>query len=263
MGTKGSLEITTAIGCKVNCDWCPQSNLINSYKSANKTMSFKDFKICIDKVPKTVQIDFSGMCEPFQNENCIDMIEYAVERFEKVVLYTTFIGINEDILNRIYKIKHKLNPIMIHVADESNHSKINVDENYLKMVDTIYKLFPDKAYCAHGNKHPQINIPKVGIIGACSRGGNLKSISDGHKTDIIYCGSSGFLFNRNILLPNGDLLLCCMDYSQKYIIGNLLKQEYKNLHEYSPVLNELKNSLISGKDAICRDCQVSRRLGEK
>jgi hypothetical protein len=31
----------------------------------------------------------------------------------------------------------------------------------------------------------------------------------------------------NILLPNGDLLICCMDYGMEYVFGNLLMNHTK------------------------------------
>lgn len=40
-------------------------------------MDFDDYKKVIDKVPNHVRIDFSGMCEPFVNSRCADMILYA------------------------------------------------------------------------------------------------------------------------------------------------------------------------------------------
>ena len=36
-------------------------------------------------------------------------------------------------------------------------------------------------------------------------------------------------FKQSVLLPNGDVLLCCMDYGMKHVLGNLLKSEYTSL----------------------------------
>ena len=50
------------IGCRVDCDFCPQTLLMDKYSSrANienvsygnpSFMSFDDFKTCLDKIPK-------------------------------------------------------------------------------------------------------------------------------------------------------------------------------------------------------------------
>ncbi len=92
-----TLEITTNIGCLLQCSVCPQKTLINSYKSNIKKLSFDNFKIIIDKVPKYVRIDFSGMSEPWLNEECNKMLEYTLQSNFLVAIYTTFGWINRTI----------------------------------------------------------------------------------------------------------------------------------------------------------------------
>jgi len=64
-----TMEITTVIGCKIRCAYCPQSKLMKKYaeKSNIYKMTFDTFKSCLDKIPFNVQIDFSGMGEPWMN----------------------------------------------------------------------------------------------------------------------------------------------------------------------------------------------------
>ena len=54
------------------------------------------------------------------------------------------------------------------------------------------------------------------------------------KTYLCTCGCQEKVYH-NVLLPNGDMTLCCMDYGLKHILGNLYKQEYKDI---APVYNE-------------------------
>ena len=42
------------------------------------------------------------------------------------------------------------------------------------------------------------------------------------------CGCLEKLYH-NVVLPNGDVSLCCMDYGLEHIIGNLLDQEYEDV----------------------------------
>jgi hypothetical protein len=42
------------------------------------------------------------------------------------------------------------------------------------------------------------------------------------------CRSTPF-YDRNVLLPNGDVVLCCMDYDLNHVIGNLLTQTYEEI----------------------------------
>ena len=50
------IQISTSVGCKVNCSYCPQSPHIKAYKDTVKgtgpyQMSLETFKTCIDKIP--------------------------------------------------------------------------------------------------------------------------------------------------------------------------------------------------------------------
>ena len=63
----------------------------------------------------------------------------------------------------------------------------------------------------------------------------------------------------NILLPNGDVVLCCNDYSQKHILGNLFSSDYESLFksdEYIKVLKGLKDDSL---DILCRYCFLYAR----
>tara|TARA_Y100000004_G_C8744929_1_gene339909 strand:- start:217 stop:609 length:393 start_codon:yes stop_codon:yes gene_type:complete len=47
---------------------------------------------------------------------------------------------------------------------------------------------------------------------------------EGPKT----CGCIEELYH-NVMLPNGDVSLCCMDYGLKHILGNMFTQEYEDV----------------------------------
>ena len=91
----GRLEITTHIGCPMNCIDCPQALLLSKYQG-KRMMDFEEYKYAIDKVPTNVRIDFSGMCEPFVNPHCADMILYAAAKGHPLALYTTLQGATEE-----------------------------------------------------------------------------------------------------------------------------------------------------------------------
>jgi len=42
------------------------------------------------------------------------------------------------------------------------------------------------------------------------------------------CGCEEKLYH-NVLLPNGDVSLCCMDYGLEQILGNLFESEYDDI----------------------------------
>jgi hypothetical protein len=48
------------------------------------------------------------------------------------------------------------------------------------------------------------------------------------KTKPMTCGCLELLYH-NVLLPNGDVSLCCMDYQLTHILGNLFVQSYDDV----------------------------------
>ncbi|WP_256466642.1 SPASM domain-containing protein [Bradyrhizobium sp. 193] len=58
--------------------------------------------------------------------------------------------------------------------------------------------------------------------------------------------------HRNVLLPNGDVTFCCMDFERRHVLGNLLRDRYKDLFEL-PTFSEIVDRM-NGKDGflVCR-----------
>ena len=71
-----TLEITSRIGCSVHCRFCPQEVLLKRYdtKKRDVLLKYETFKICLDKTPKNLIVDFAGYAEPFLNPDILSMI---------------------------------------------------------------------------------------------------------------------------------------------------------------------------------------------
>ena len=257
--SNGAMEITTIIGCQMACKYCPQDKLLKNYGNSTKKMSFENYKICLDKIPNTVRIDFSGMSEPWLNEKCTDMLLYANLKGYKIAVYTTLVGMSELDFQKIKNIKYDC--FVIHAPDEENNSHIPITKEYLQLLKTV---LDSKIACInfHGKVHPEIVklIPNIHKFMDCfDRAGNINfpHIKHQHLHGSIKCGSADRLINRNVLLPDGRVLLCCMDYSMKHILGNLL------INDYQSILNSIEAHKI--RDAfddeaislICRFCHVA------
>jgi radical SAM protein with 4Fe4S-binding SPASM domain len=76
------------------------------------------------------------------------------------------------------------------------------------------------------------------------------------NTFSLTCKSTPF-YDRNVLLPNGDVVLCCMDYNLKHIIGNLLTQSYDEIFEDRLLQDiiEINESSEFNKCSICKSCE--------
>lgn len=277
----GTMEITTVIGCKNMCDYCPQTTLIKKYKSnqsnSKMIMAFDDFKACLKKIPLNIRIDFSGMSEPWLNNHCTDMIRYAYERGYQQIIYTTLVGLKIEDIKLLEGVPFI--SFVVHLPNDKNSNHIPTDNRHM---EKIQKLSESKIQnigflSVGGPPHPKIKtflnrpIHNKTII---SRADNLRDHTlklDIEKRDRLFrdhlrgkinCSNYYSLLhhkqlNRNVLLPNGDVILCCMDYGLKHILGNLLTSDYQSLFqgtEYKKIQRGLDNQDI---DIICRGCEIA------
>jgi hypothetical protein len=254
-----TLEITTKIGCKNSCVYCPQDNLVKVYlkRSDILEMSLDIFKICIETVPTNVEIVFAGMCEPWLNPRCTDMILYAHEKKHSISVNTTLSGMSLRDIDRIASIP--FNKFIIHLPSDGSYERIDVDKNYIEVFKKILKsnlklLFVLHCGVVHRNLQPLMK-EKFYPAGFITRAGNVKIMGIPFllkKKGKIGCKVS---LSENILLPNGDVILCCMDYGLKHILGNLLSDRYYSLFN-SEEFNRIKKGFFDESiDILCRNCE--------
>lgn len=267
MGIIGAMEITTRVGCKNMCVYCPQDKFIKAYKKRSDVvqMSLDTFKTCLDKIPHNIHIHFSGMAEPWLNPNCTDMILYAHKCGFEIAVFTTTTGMS---LTDIDLIKHiPFRTFEVHLPDDKNYTNIKVDKEYLLK---IHKLSASNIhginYMSIGGVHPEIKKILSGIMvredELVDRAGNVNGIVGINKKEKlkgkIICIGCGKILNHNVLLPNGDVILCCMDYGLQHVLGNLLLSDYEplfNSDEYQKIIRGLDDSM----DILCRYCSNAKQ----
>ena len=241
------LEITTHIGCPINCTDCPQALLRERY-DGRLDLDFEDYKKVIDKLPDG-RIDFSGMCEPFANPKCTDMILYAAEK-HPIALYTTLQGSTMEDYERLKGVKFDI--VVLHIPDKDGRSHFQVTDEYLELL----KAWDCHSYSCHGAIDDRVlpvlkHRPIITYIH--DRAGNVKDRP--HKTvpnRHIYCATSIKAMNHNVLLPDGTVLMCCMDYGMTGVFGNLFTQSYEEVLN-SPTAKAMRETLNEG-ESICRHC---------
>lgn len=251
--TSPTLEITTIIprkGCVIDCVFCPQRVLESKYTGPT-TLSLDSFKTIIDKVPKQVRITFSGFVEPWMNAQCTDMVLYAHEQGHPISIFTTGIGLTLEDIKRIAHIPFAGNPnggFTLHLPDAEMLAKHPITPGYIKTLTWIRD---------NKSKIQNFNIMSMGPVHASvkhifdsaqihnmwSRSGNLvketllkpELLNLKNKWNAIYHGPDAKTCNceehlyHNVLLPNGDVSLCCMDYGLDHILGNLFTQNYLDI----------------------------------
>ena len=249
-----TLEVTTSIpakGCVVDCVFCPQRTLTRVYKG-QRTMSLADFQRMIDTVPREVRITFSGFVEPWMNKNCTDMVLYAHQRGHPVSVFTTGVGMSVEDAEAIADIPFAGDPnggFTLHLPDRELLARHPITPGYIRTLtwfrDNQHRIQNFQVMSMGHGLHPDIAdlFPAPQPSTMWDRAGNLSRESvlkpdllplqhrwnriqhtDGPRT----CGCIEHLYH-NVLLPNGDVSLCCMDYGLDNIIGNLNNQTYAEI----------------------------------
>lgn len=281
-----TFEITTKLGCSLACTYCPQKQLVKNYRhGSDRLLKLENFKKAIDKLPSHVRIDFSGMAEPWLNPSATDMVIHAYEKGRTVAVYTTLEGLPtseaKTILDRFH---HKIDrdmPWVIHLPDnENNMPGWTITNGYVSTLEYLIHFKRSNSQVniefmtmsSGGIVHPDIEEvfkERLADFVGISRAENVnrEKIGDkpinaavSHETPVM-CSSSPFL-DHNGMLPNGDVTLCCMDYSISSVIGNIFEQDYYELSS-SPKMQEIRvKSMQYGKDDsfICKQCHAATCL---
>jgi FkbM family methyltransferase len=268
-----TMEFTTSIdvknGCVVDCVFCPQRTLQNVYKG-ERFLSLDNFKIAVDKMPKDIRVTFAGFTEPWLNPKTTEMLMYAHDNGHPVSVFTTGIGMSLDDIERIKHVPFAGNPnggFVLHLPDQERKAKHPITDRYIKVIERfgeVHSQIQNFTLMCMGTVHESVRhvFPEAPTYQMWSRAGNLlgesimkpellnrkdeyKSVYHGEQP--MTCGCLEKLYH-NIMLPNGDVSLCCMDYGLEHILGNLVEQEYD---EVIPEDNTCFN--------LCRFCENAKR----
>lgn len=249
-----TMEITTNIaakGCVVDCTFCPQRTLEKAYKGT-RILSLDNFKTAIDKIPKEVRITFAGFTEPWLNKHCTDMVEYAHQKGHPVSVFTTAVGMTVDDVERLKKIPYAGNPnggFVLHLPDQERIAKHPLTKNFIAVMEAFkeaqHEIQNFTTMCMSDTVHEKVRhlFPTSYVPQFWDRAGNLSGegafkpeldklrekylsvhYSDTPKT----CGCVEDLYH-NVMLPNGDVSLCCMDYGLENILGNIFEKSYNDI----------------------------------
>jgi len=268
------MELTTMIGCPLMCTFCPQENLRDSYGDSEKYLQPRDLVTVLSKLPKDTRIDFSGMSEPWANPHCTEMLETVLFMGFNIAIYSTLYGMTDP--ERVRKVledhPNQVDVIMLHLPDANGNMK--GWKNSEEWLNAAAVMSHTNVSCgvgamtmdSSGLVHPELQsmigkLPgwqghtRADSLNTEQVAGQVLSLTP-MNTFSLTCRSTPF-YDRNVLLPNGDVVLCCMDYNLKHIIGNLLTQTYEEIFKGKPLLDliEINEEPKFSKCSICKSCE--------
>lgn len=236
------------------CSYCPQENYIKGYKATNTTskklMSVEDYKIILGNVDHLVnQVYFTGFTEALAHPEWDKFVEYTKNQNYQTTFNTTFYGATIEKIDRLIELDVD---VEVHLTD----SKIKVPQNILDYFARRYKRSAPifNFFTEEGRRLLPQNVD-ARSVDAHSRADNLDHIPRKVIEGPVRCHTNRFF--SNVVVPNGDVSVCCSDFSLKHIMGNLLTQKLKDIRKGDPMKAFLKKMRGGDPTFICNNCEYA------
>ena len=275
------LDIELSGVCNLNCEFCFQNKLIT------RPLGFMDF----DLYKKIIDEGSSkGLCsiklqvrgESFLHPNIFDAIDYAKKNSVMDIQITTNATmLNESFCTKIIKSgldgiifsvdKQHQNSFNCKIATKNNYSTI--EKSIKKFLDIREKIGSHKPWVRlqtsieetdsesiNRNKdYIKSKFPQANLI-VINRIQNYKDDEDTYPElqknyRLLPCS---FLMQRIAIFWNGEVTTCCMDYNNRFQLGNVNEENIQEIW-LSEKLHKARNLHFNGNRIhmpICKHCHA-------
>jgi radical SAM protein with 4Fe4S-binding SPASM domain len=264
-----ALEITTVAGCSVKCSYCPQDSFLFKYNSDIKKLSLENFSRVLSKLPISTRIHFTGFSEPFFHGDCFKMVALCKDRGHYTKISTTLYKASQNNINTI--LNHKYDNIILHLPVNDNAMNLIIDDDYIHNIKKCLQSLENSDTIVFFGKEPHPSIQallsntqaKISFLTPDyfrwnSRAGNINNFKKIDNTFNVAIKCSTNKIKQHVLLPNGDVYLCCMDWSLEHKLGNLIENSYEeiiNSTEYKHIIHSLNNNK---SNTLCWRCEHAK-----
>jgi Iron-sulfur cluster-binding domain len=270
------LGVTTVVGCKVACSYCPQGTFTRAHRrkatgDGSKVMDPERFRTFLSTVPTSVKISFAGHSEPFLNAHCTELILHAAGKGHRVGVNTTLVDFPVAQLDRLAGVAFE--NFILHLPgfiDGVANENMPVDEVYLASLAGLLDRKIPTLLRIHGEAtHPEVqdlldergaSVERRGIrafAGAVDLAKNALFGDRNVRRNTRHEGPMGICprIYQNILLPDGDVTLCCQDWEQRHILGNLGRDRWEDLANSAEMAKIRAGFDDDTIDTLCRVCE--------
>ena len=229
--------LETRTDCNRKCKFCPQAHFSRPLKS----MDWDVFTKVIDEL---AEMEFSGRVamymtnEPLIEPRLMEMIKYARNKSARIFIDITTNGKNlsSKLLDEFF-----LSGLdNININDYRSDRKSSPDKISKSLEKTIgdFKSNPKVTY----NKRSTVEV--LSNYAGTIKDSNRKPLS-------AFCN---YPFRKLAISAEGNIILCCNDYTYKTNFGNVVSESLSNIWN-SEALNNYRNNLLNGiRDGICNGC---------
>lgn len=251
------LEVSTGVKCGMACSYCPRDKIAKSYRGPS-LMSLETFNTALANTPDNLPVSFAGYAEPYLNVNCSAMVQAAADVGRRVQMYTTGVGMNVADVEMLESVKPS--PMILHLPDAGGDMKAKVTPEYAERMQRLAANVPGLRTVCYGEWHPMLMDLKryeVGY-GLHSRAGNVTHLAQVKRHGPLRCRPAPNL-DENVLLPSGELSLCCNDWGLVHIVGDLTRRAWADIHA-GEAMAAHREKMRSGESCLCSTCEFAEAV---
>lgn len=269
-----NIEVTNY--CNLDCIMCPRRKMTRKLQH----MDFELFKKIVDEcksVNRRVQLYNFG--EPFLCPDIFRMIDYAANAEIKTVISTNGGVLTAEIAKKILESKLDVLILSFDGIKKGTYEKYRVPANFEKVKENFTRFLEMKTKM--GSKKPYTIMQIIHMKDTESEINEFKNLwsplcdevdvrpfnTYANQVDgVKECSDNRFheggrrypckhLWKNVIVLANGDVVPCCVDYDGKIIFGNINSQTLKNMWNGEKIKSLRKMHLEGNYISVCKNCE--------
>ncbi len=270
-----SLDIGTTNACNSNCIMCPH-HLLKEIGFMNMNLYKKIIDNCASFGIKAVVLSFFG--EPLLDQTIDEKIKYAKSKGLNVSFYSNASLLNRDIAKKLIESGLDSITISFDAYSKDTYEKIRVGLKFDKTNNNIINFMALRNEL--NSKKPTVSlvlveldenrkeikkfyakwkkiVNNINIINQRNWAGNLdKSSEKSFHFKKQRRWPCGFIWQKMVVDWNGDVVLCCDDWSHREVLGNLKNQNIEDIW-FGERLKKIREAHLNGefdKIPLCQGC---------
>jgi pyruvate-formate lyase-activating enzyme len=278
-----TLQIQTFTGCNADCIFCPYGS---TYQTQPKgRMPPELFERIVDEAARhgVRRISPYLMNEPLMDKGLFDKIRMIHERVPgcKVVLTSNGHYLTPPVVDAMLELGDALHEIYISfqgIEKEAYEKTMRGNMEFDRTLANVHHFIETQR--KRGLERPKLWITMVDteVIDARkavdywrshrvaskyttleNRGGNIQDAESFSRTHCMsYYENCQRLFKQGYIMFNGDMVLCCVDYSREQVLGNITHSSIFEVWN-GPTARDIRRRYIDREFAslpLCGQCKI-------
>lgn len=278
-----TIQIQTFTGCNADCIFCPYGGTYETQPKGKMAPGL--FERIIDEAAahRVRRISPYLMNEPLVDRGLFDKIRYIKATIPDCNVVVTSNGhfLTPQVADAILELGGGLHELYISLQgiDREPYEKtMRGSMNFERTLANVNHFIEEQR--RRGLERPKLWITMVdtAVIDARkavaywrsrgvaskyttleNRGGNIRNAENFSRTKAMsYCTTCTRLFKQAYILFNGDMVLCCVDYSREQVLGNITNSSIDDVWN-GPVATEIRRRYLGHQFdglPLCGNCKI-------